>query len=343
LKGTAVKKRLRKLACLISLVALVGAGCLKEGANQIGMKKVAADLLYGVSPLSEVAAPPGAILQPSTGETLGELTLTFRPPSALPAFSGCPEAGPNDFPEEPAGIEVTTRPKEGRYLWYLKGSYRRPLDQFDLPVLGFADRVIEGVSEDPANPGNPKNFVFKTIERDPAAFETIVTQSWLVDQVNPTQQLRGLFLTEIVRTNTNDETTKVFRPIPPIMYFPLQDLRPGREWTSGGTGADTNDRGTPSQSLVHQGVVKERIRVDVCGEVVDSWFVEATQRHVAGTGQETRDVRFNYAIAPHFGALSIFEHITSPCVENAEGNCTRTPFFITYDRTIRQTEPDPPA
>jgi len=222
------------------------------------------------------------------------------------------------------------------YVWKVKGTQVvRPFPS-PLPLPSFADRSVEGLVDDPASPGT--NFSFSTRERDPSLnSKTIITRFFKVDQTNPTPALRGVLLTRIVTDKQDGSPKMTFDPQPDIMYLPLPvQIGPASAFSS--TGVDFSNP-TALQTLRHSGSVKERLRVDACGKVVDTWLVEAEQ--ILGAGTSSRRTKFNYSIAPHFGGLILFEHVESPCNAPVEGKCTDAE--LVYDTNIGQTEPDSPG
>lgn len=330
-----MRKGLPKSYWLVALLVFLAPACLREGTHGIGMKRVTSSLIYGVPPLSEIAAPPGAIPQiPESVEPEIEFSSSFRPRTTPAAVQQCPEAGPNDFPEEPAPNTVTAKPKEGLYAWKLNGTQRVEPFPFPFRLASFLDRSVEDVREDSLNPAT--NFTFVTKERDPSLNSNIViTQSFQVDQTNPSQELRGVLLTRLERSNP-DGTGDEFVPNPPIQFLPLP-VQIGQASSFDSTGIDARDP-LRIKTLTHNGFVKERLRVDACGTVVDSWLIEAEQ--IIGAGASTTRKKYHYSIAPHFGGMIIFEHVESPCNAEVDGNCTDAD--LVYDTNIGQTEPDPP-
>ena len=330
-----MRKGLPKISWVIALLVFLAPACLRERTHGIGMKRVTSSLIYGVPPLSEIAAPPGAIPQiPESVEPEMQFSSSFRPRSTPAPVQQCPEAGPNDFPEEPAPNTVTSKPKEGLYVWKVDGTQTVHPFPFPFRLASFLDRSMQDVRDDSLNPAT--NFTFVTKERDPSLnSNTVITQSFRVDQTNPSQELRGVLLTRVQRENS-DGTGDDFLPQPPIQFLPLPiQIGPGASFDTTGIDARNPLR---IKTLTHNGFVKERKRVDACGTVVDSWLIEAEQVVTAGTSTSRR--RYHYSIAPHFGGMIIFEHVESPCNTQVSGKCTDA--HLVYDTNIGQTEPDPP-
>ena len=303
------------------------------------MKKVTSDLIYGVPPLSEVAAPPGAVPQiPENPESEPEFFSPFRSSSSPPpAAQQCPEAGPNDFPQEPAPNSVTAKPKQGLYVWKLQGRQKVPPFPFPFRLSSFTERSVEQVRDDSLNPAT--NFSFVTKERDPSVnSQTVISQFFTVDQTNPSPQLKGVFLTRVEKDRRDGRPLEVFQPTSPIQYLPLPvQVGTAASWRS--AGVDPRP-GAPQQTIQHNGFVKERMRIDACGSVIDSWLIEAEQ--ITGAGTSSTRKKYHYSIAPHFGGLIVFEHVESACGTEVDGKCTPEADLV-YDTNIGQTEPDPPG
>lgn len=330
---------------VLALLIIVAPACLREGSHGVGMKRVTSDLIYGVPPLSEVAAPPGLIAQePESFEPEPDFTSSFRSPSTPPpAVQQCPEAGPNDFPSEPAPNSVTTKPKQGLYVWKLDGTQKVAPFPFPFRLSSFTDRSVEGVQDFAAAPGTASgtNFTFSTKQRDPSLnSRIIITQDFRVDQTNPSPQLRGILLTRVHRQNP-DGTSEVFTPSPPVQFLPLP-IQIGPSFETSSVDVTNPQR---IQTLTHRGFVKERKRVDACGTVIDSWLIDAEQ--IGGAGSDTTRRKYDYSIAPHLGGLIVFEHSERPCPSTVEGRCSPPPAdqpnSLAYDANIAQTEPDPPG
>jgi hypothetical protein len=66
-------------------------------------------------------------------------------------------------------------------------------------------------------------------------------------------------------------------------------------------GVDTTNQVT----LVHDGIVKNRNRVDACGEIIDGWEVAINATLV--DGENTQQSTETFYIATQYGAMPIFE------------------------------------
>lgn len=318
----------------IAALLLIMAACIREPDTGVGMKRIGADLIFGVPQLQDVAAPPGAV--PEIPESLEVENLqfrsSFRPNSSPPAVQRCPEAGDTDVPAEPAPTAVTGKPKEGLYVWKMAGTHRPPNFNVRLGLPKFMDRSVEGLEP---NAVSPSGFSFNTRETVPSAgSRTISTQTFRVDQSNPSANLRGIFLTRVEEAQPGSSPT-AFTPTPPILYLPLP-VQIGATFQS--QGVDPSDP-TRVKTLLHEGRIQGRTRIDACGTLIDAWLMVAKQTYAAGDATNPR--KFHYAIATHFGGLIVFEHGESPCASPTfDGACTNEPQVI-YDTNIGQTEPDP--
>jgi hypothetical protein len=141
--------------------------------------------------------------------------------------------------------------------------------------------------------------------------------------------LRGIFIERF--EYESDGARQVLDPEPDLMILPTP-VQQGEQSSFDTVGVDARNFGT----VRHVGYVKERRRVDVCGKVIDSWFVDGEQTFTFGTARRRN---FDYGIATHLGGLIVFEHVQNACGQsNSDGSCT-PPADIEYDTNLAQLEP----
>ncbi|MGH9194510.1 MAG: hypothetical protein ACRD1T_02060 [Acidimicrobiia bacterium] len=320
---------MRLFAILVALAAALTA-CAKQQPPGLAVKRVAADVSFGVKPAPEPATPAGVVPdRPFAAEE------EFRPDLTTSGSAQqevrCREAGPNDFPEEQAAQEVAGRPKEGVYAWKLSGKHQPTGFPFPVPLGPSTERSVQVVRPDGPE---PKNFTFQTVEKDPSiTSRTVITSTFRVDATNPNPRLRGIFLTQLVNDRRSGSPPSVFNPNPPVLYLALPVLQ-GQESAWRSVGFDTSTR----QVMTHNAYVKDRFRVDACGTVLDSWLIDADQTFASEQGTSRRN--YNYSIATQFGGLIIFEQSESPCAQSTAEDKCEPAGQLKYDTSIGETEPD---
>jgi hypothetical protein len=323
-----VPSKLRKLMTVGLAGALLLAACAERPRPRVGVKNVAAELVFGIPPVEEPLAPAGVF--PDTLEEIEDSDTQegkfLSPIDSRPPPPRCAAAGPNDFPETESPPTIQGKPKEGSYLWKIERLLTRsPL----LKTTQFDQRRIEGVVTDAAA---SQNFRFKRVARDPGAPTRIETLWFRVDNTTA-PPLQGLFLERIDWDNPDDSAPAVtLDPEPNLMFLPTP-VQQGPQNTFDTVGVAAGSFGT----IQHRGYVKERQRVDACGKVIDSWFIDGEQVFTFSGGSQRRN--FDYSIATQFGAMIAFEHVQAPCSQNnADGTCTPKA-DIEYDAGLGQTEP----
>lgn len=325
-----------KFAALL-LLALMLPGC--AGATRgVGVKSLAADLVFGIPPLEEDVAPPDTF-------PTGELQATdirggpgggFGPTAIRPGIAGrsCPEPEVNEVLNPSEDKPVGGPPKLGKYLWVQSGSLNYGPPVGHLPISRFSDRKVSEAK----NLTAPGDWAFTTEQEE--ANGTVFLQTFEVIQSRPdTQrqsvqvlreqgQLNGLFLTRIVKRLPN-RTTLTFNPEPALLYLPFPV-------TSGYTLTSESVDPANLQTVTHTIDVRNRQRYNACGTLVDGWLVDAFQTF-QGQDNTTRD--YNYSVATSMGGLIIFEHVETPCASDPHDQPCAVQGDLIYNTNIGQLEP----
>jgi len=315
---------------VLTLVIFALSGCLKIPASGVAVKAVTADLVFGVPPLAEPVAPPGFTIpeaettssrpSPSSRST----TAAPKPPSPPREF--CPTASDQTFPDEEASTSVKGLPKEGLYAWKSSLIKEGPEEFKGTP------KGIGGVRQTSAT--NSEFRVGELNIRGSGASEKeallsfrFVVQDFQIIQDGGSDD--GIFLVKITQyKDANDQRGTTFTPEPKIKVLPLP-VRAGLTLGEGNAGIDN---GGSLAVLKQTGIVTGRKRVDACGVVIDSWFVNGDQEYVAPNGVSYK-IDYDYSVATQFGGYIAFEHT----VED------RGSFKITEDRNIGRLEPFAPV
>ncbi len=292
------------------IVAL--SGCLKIPPSGVAVRAVTADLVFGVPPLPEPVAPPGfGLFEEEEEATPSPSPTGKRPKPPEPPKEPCPTAAEQTFPEEEASTSVRGLPKEGLYFW-----------KSNLINLLESGGTVKGVGG--ARRTSPNNSEFRigevNVRGTTTSTQRFFVQEFIVIQDGGSGD--GIFLTRMTQyRDLNDQTGTDFSPDPAIKIFPLP-VRAGLTLGEGNAGVD----GTSFAVLKQTGTVTGRKRVDVCGVVIDSWFVDGMQEYVAPTGR-SYSIDYDYSVATHLGGFVAFERT----IESARQ--------ITEERNIGRLEP----
>jgi hypothetical protein len=308
-----------RTALLLLVVVLLMPACLGRSRAGVGVKSLAADLVFGIPPLPEEVPPPNVDLVPEDAPQVqnvgrGKPSVGSRGLGPSVGSDACPAAGPTDFPDEEATTEVVGQPKQGTYRWIVDGTQEVPAvgtqqlpRQVDRNI--FAIRSLGG-----------KDFEYKTKEHElifGSSVTTTMTWQVLTPQTGRTDV--GLFLVGWTRKSRQEE--RVFAPFTPVLFLPTPAII-GKAVSSPPA---TSDEG---EVLRHSGTITKRLRVDACGKVIDSWFVDGDQTFTSASRQSyTRN--FDYAISTQFGGIMVFEHAEVPQAAPQ----------LKYDARIGQVEP----
>ena len=280
-------------AAILFLLVLLS-GCVERPRSGVSVKGLSADLVFGIPPVEEPATPANINTEPEN--PLPVLSSSERPrfgPGPTPDLDRCPQAGATDFPKEEASTSVNKLPKDGRYLWVISGEQETSVGTVALPQFVNRQIVNSGVNEATGT------RMFTTRER-----ELVFGSERILEQTFEVVQDDGIYLASHRFKDAEDRTVAVFNPSPDILFLPLPAL----------SGAELNTTGidpTTQESLTHSGFIRGRQRVDACGEVIDSWQVEARQEFISLQGEDyTR--KYHYSIATQLGGFIVSENIEAP-------------------------------
>jgi hypothetical protein len=332
-------------AVLIVIVGVLMSACVDVSRRGVGVKSLAADLVFGIPTLEEAVTPPnlGTLGVSGTADTgPPDLRTQRRIPAGVTGAKSCPDAEVNEV-EANAGDDVTGGPaKIGKYRWKQSGTQDLGPAIGKFAVPNFANRLVTESKR-----LNATDSEFTTVHED-ARGE--VKQTFQVIQSRPRTQpqtpvlggtpnvirdesvTNGIFLTRIARPSpTIKGGEEVFTPNPPVLYIPLPVVI-GFERTTQASDSDS------LQVMTHHIHVLNRQRYDACGKLVDGILVDADQRF--SDQDETFTADFDYAVATQMGGLFVFEHVETPCPARDANNKCVDPDLV-LDTNIGQLEPDP--
>ncbi|HUP87539.1 MAG TPA: hypothetical protein VM143_17940 [Acidimicrobiales bacterium] len=349
-------------------LGLVTAACVHPGAPTVGMSKVEASLVFGLTDIAqpvetpieaavaELAAPPPADqeFQPPAPEP--EKPFEFAKP-VVPRFGpqaptvtkpACPEAPITAAALVSPQPRITGDPRPGISKWRLNGYV--------------TTRAADGTSarsefDGPDNPRAIRNF--KRTSPDLYSFEEVQV---LNDRVtvttyevnnkpvtaNPSDGVgivvtpsvgepeRGIVLTKIeVVSKQNGQPIEKFEPVNGggLLMLPLPA-------TAGETFTSTAVDPKTGEVRSHQGTVTERQRIDACGDLVDGWGVQYKRRgaaatQAAGTVAAGSDIEFHTVYATQYGGVPILDYVKLTAAQCG------APCPLELTSRLGQLDPDP--
>ncbi|HVF31479.1 MAG TPA: hypothetical protein VM933_00470 [Acidimicrobiales bacterium] len=361
------RSRLPLALCVALGVAT--SGCVQADPPTVGMSKVEASLVFGVTKLPEPVATP-------VEQAIRQLTTIAQPPAptaeeeemepqapfefAKPAVprtaplarrEACPEAPVTAAALVPPQPRITGEPRPGTNRWREKGfvTMNDPITGVvgTFEVGGFNTRSIRNVVRT-----SPDEYSFEEVEVD-GDDVTITTYSVNNAPVtaNPSDGVgivvtpsvgepeRGIVLTRLEvrdkRTGQTRENGLFVAAGAGLLMLPLPA-------TAGETFSSTAVDPRTGQVISHQATVQERQRVDACGDLVDGWRVEykrrAGQNHAnsATAVLPEREIPYTTVWATQYGGVPIFDEL-----EITADICDLCPLKLT--RHLAQLEPDPLA
>lgn len=356
----------------IALCVVLGLGssaCVRPDAPSVGMSKVEASLVFGVSdipqpvptPVEQVAALVEAMAAPARAtrevqapveeekpfEFAKPATPRFAPQTAATAKVACPEAPVTAAPLVAPQPRITGDPRPGVTKWRETGY---------ITVKNFETQQPQ--RQDFDSVGDPRLIRnFKRLGPQLYTFEEVVSSSdditvttYQVNNgavtANPSDGVgivatpgvgepeRGIVIKSI-RTSSKQTGQLVYEFAPTgagLLMLPLPVVA-GERFTS--TAVDPRS----GQVISHDATVQERQRIDACGELIDGWGVDYMRRQTGesefGALNATVDIEFHSVFATQYGGVPILRRIVAP-----EDLCnTICPLDIT--ERVGQVDPSP--
>lgn len=324
-------------AVLVPMLAALIAACVSPDDPGVAIENIEADLVFGIEEAPEPVVPantnPGAVPQTPIEIDLGEfrnpVADRLPPLNAVAPESECPAALPTAAAEKPTDVTITGPVQEGVYLWKRDGSQLMPNPTGGEPVStrieGFERRIIRNVKpyDDPFDP-NAYTFemVQPLLDRPVVQVRTFLVKPQTSAQVAPgglvvidepraNEPEGGISLLQVEEFTEDDESLGTFQPTNGLL---LAGLPIDASETFQSTAVDPKS----GQTIVQDGAMRGRARVDACGELVDGWRVETTQVRSDIGGQTT----YNYVLAPQYGGMLILEEVSIVSEEGIETNVT---------------------
>lgn len=314
--------------------ALFATGCVHQSRPGVTLRKIDARLVFGVK------LPTGAA--PSPGETAAAplFALPDVPSFAgidIPTFLddsrkkkvGCPAMPPGAAPERVAEAAISALPDPGIYTFktvvtHKDGKAGTPV--FTRRILKGFKRVEDATTSPPSATAVavPPKFKYQFEMVQSIGASKFVQTTYLVN-LNPTsagapsnavyvpprqgEPERGIVIKRI------DVVDPLGNPVPGTTPFAPQfgltilplPINATEEFQSSSTDP------VSGQTIVHTGAIGgQKLVIDACGDALDSWPINATQITAATAGGPSESsVTYDYAIAPQYGGIIVFERTTN--------------------------------
>lgn len=289
------------LICLLLLSA-----CGPKTPLELDLRTVAISVPRLVTPAIELVPPattpqPVRLPPPPPLITVLPTVPTYPPVTALdPSPAACPKAGPLAVPAKPASITVPAPPAAGSYLQTSSGSYA---GSASTPGSGsLAGTVGVTVKSLPATTSLAGQRVdsWQVIRTDPARKSTSVEAYQLVHPSSaPGATAGGIYLVGLgwqdpIRGELTFEPTG--NPLQ-ILPLPVQVASNSTQYANSATDPNT----LSTLSIIRN--VTGRKRIDVCGQLVDTFRVEITG--TLTTASRQYQVSWNQHLATAYGGADV--------------------------------------
>lgn len=304
-----------RMSALVLALATGAAGCVEPDPPSVAIAKKKASLVFGVTvnepvkPVTESFPPLAELVDLDISEL--EFEFDELPPLVAPAppAERCPKAAITAVADSIATNNVSGPPLVGAYDW-VRGGFMQagttqiPFTGFERRAVGDYTKLSETVHQYKFRyrvPGSPQLIedTYK-VRTNGAVIGTTDIGNAPMPVTGPRvgETDRGVQLVQRRVIDNKGAVVSEFSPASPLLVMPLP-ASPNEEWTS--VAVDTKS----GQTIVHRGKTIGTKRVDACGEVVDGWAIESTQTFSSGQGSS--EVRYDYVIAPQYGATFLSE------------------------------------
>ncbi len=321
----------RTAALLLIVLALISSGCAGSNADktEIGVQPVALSLSFK-DPSVVTPLPPRVIvtLIPALPSDILKLNPGFKfPKGPTPPSFACVPAAAGTRPDIVATVAIVKPPREGTYLMHNTGSLEiQGAINLKLPYPPVSKTIIRDVKKDQVAGlfGNTNVTSFIQETQITPTIKTIEKFAYDADSLDLVQ-----------RTIVNGDAQSTFTPNPAVTVFPFT-----------GSGSDFRGAGIdPStlSALAITGDVSNKVAVDACGTVIDTYQANTTERQLDVSAASTSGTNTNEPThtwyAPQFGGLVIKResHTTQVIKTDAGAGVV----IIDVVSTLLNTEPLP--
>lgn len=294
-------RRVLLVACVLTLGACGG----PKVPLEIGAKTVSVNVEFGKTELvvPPDVAPPPVEVQPLEGGVAVVPSKTTPAPARRdpdkPAADPCPAASAFAFPAKESTNQVDSVAPQGQYDFRASGIAERAGAKTAYPAI-----VKRTVSAARTNADGTRSFNVS---------ETVFGVTTVTTYVTDATQVA------IARIARSDRSGSVaFGLVPALKILPLPPVQndpAGRTVTTWQSTASDSESGT---TITIDGRVIGRDRIDACGQLVDAWTADATQRVVGPNENLTSTLKTWFAT--QYGGLIVRAH------SRTEGTVGGTPF-----------------
>lgn len=299
-----------------------------------------------IAPLPPTAPPlvsgitPAPIIRVPTPTTFPTTTVpTSSAPTTTTTVPACPTAGPEVTALVASTDTITMPPQPATYEYRSEGQHTAT--GANAGTTAYPDtstRTVGEATETTAADGTVTGFTFD-VDVVMGDHRTITT--YLVHHGSDLSPMEaGLYVTNIQTLDPSGAEESSFTPVPPMLILPFPALE-------GTTFSVTTSDAASGTVLQYTGEIGDHVRVDACGEVIDtrSVTIDATINlgsctTPACTGEQpppAMTFTAEYDIATQYGGLSVRDHV------RAQGETVDAPFVDELTNTISRVPDEPPA
>jgi hypothetical protein len=318
-------RRSPALIAAISVALLTGCG--PKSPLDLDLRSVSITVPRLVTPAIQLV-PPATRPQPARLPQLPPLTIvvpttpTFAPLPPVAAPPPCPKAGPLDVPAKPASITVSEPPVAGSFVQTSSGSYAgAPSTPSSGSLAGPVTVVIKRLPSATSTVGQPVDS-WQVTRTDSVHKSTSVEAYQLVHPSSaPGATAGGIYLVGLawkdpVRGDLS--FTPTGNPFE-ILPLPVQVASSAAQYADSSTDPNT----LTTLSLIRN--VVGRKRIDVCGQLVDTFRVEMTG--TLTTSDSQRQVAWTQHLATAYGGADVEDTLSLSSVVDGSS----------WVRTVRNT------
>lgn len=352
-------------ACLA--VGFLSAACVQPGPPTVGMSKVEASLVFGITDVPQPVPSPveqvAEIIRPSAvapvadaPEPEEEVPFQFAKPfvprfnqPTAPPEEACPEASISAAPKIAPQPRISGPVRPGVSEWRIQAvqtvtgpdGSKTPDPSAEIGVPRIVRNVVERSTtrytfEEVSTLGNEGVVRVSTYEVNTAALNRNPSNGvGIVVTPGVGEPERGITLVKEELQDVNTGQARVtFEPTSGLLLLPLPVVA-GERFASTATDPRTGETRT------HEALVLERQRVDACGELIDGWGV-TYQRRQGDNAVETAITSANPDAVVEHTMVFATQYGGVPILENfrlKEGQCERCPFE--FKQRVGQLDPDP--
>ena len=335
---------MRRAVALV-LGAVLTAGCGgPDRPLSVGVKEVPSNVVLGAQS-SPSAAPPATSPPATTGLPVVALppppsVVTLPPPPftvpdparpaaprlpAPPPEPTCPAADPLQAPALEAPATITARPAAAQYVFRNAGSFEQSgADARKGTFPATSLRTVSGALE------GEDGFVFDVTE---TLGDITTTTSYRVVERQPLGSPfpPGLYVVRVTSRGADGQTA-VFEPTPSLQLASFPLVRGARVESRG-----VDPRTATAMSFVS--TVTGKVRVDACGEPLDSFVLDLTEGRLVSPTQDL-DFAATYSVGTQFGGLVLKETVAfTGEVDGAGVTRTNTSTIAQVPRAVAGPQP----